>query len=92
MNNVLSLENLLNRCFLTCFTLSSQSQPATSLIDNIFTDNITCLSENGLIINDLFDHLPIFSIGYSGFDTLTKKERTMYMTLNRNTSKIFAPC
>ena len=34
----------------------------TSLIDNIFTNNVTCLSVNGPIVNDLSDHLPIFSI------------------------------
>ena len=34
----------------------------TSLIDNIFTNNVTCLSVNGLIVNDLSDHVPIFSV------------------------------
>ena len=29
----------------------------TSLIDNIFTNNVTCLSVNGPILNDLSDHL-----------------------------------
>ena len=32
----------------------------TSLIDNIFTNNVTCLSVNGPIVNDLSDHLPFF--------------------------------
>ena len=35
------------------------------LIDNIFTNNISASCNNGLIINDLSDHLPIFSLGYS---------------------------
>ena len=48
----------------------------TSLIDNIFTNNVTCLSVNGLIVNDLSDHLPIFSISRGNFDydTSTKRE------------------
>ena len=39
----------------------------TSLIDNIFTNNVTCLSVNGLIVNDLSDHLSIFSISRGGY-------------------------
>ena len=48
----------------------------TSFIDNIFTNNVTCLYANGLIVNDLSDHLPIFSIsrGNFVFDTSTKRE------------------
>ena len=41
----------------------------TSLIDNIFTNNVTCLSVNGLIVNDLSDHLSIFAISRGDFDT-----------------------
>ena len=48
----------------------------TSLNDNIFTNNVTCLSVNGLIVNDLSDHLPIFSVSRGNFDydTSTKRE------------------
>ena len=50
----------------------------TSVIDNIFTNKVTfnCLSVNGLIVNDLSDHLPIFSISRGNFDydTSTKRE------------------
>ena len=42
----------------------------TSLTDNVFTNNVTCLNVHGLIVNDLSDHLPIFSIS----DTSTKRE------------------
>ena len=40
------------------------------------TNNVTCLSVNGLIVNDLSDHLPIFSVsrGNLDSDTSTKKE------------------
>ena len=34
----------------------------TSLIVNIFTNNVTCLSVNGPIVNDLSDHVPIFQL------------------------------
>ena len=40
----------------------------TSLIENIFTNNVTCLSVNGPIVNDLSDHVPIFSISRGNFD------------------------
>ena len=40
----------------------------TSLTDNIFTNNVTCLSVNRLIVNDLSDHLSIFSISRGDFD------------------------
>ena len=33
----------------------------TSLIDNIFANNVTCLSVNRLIVNDLSDRLPNFN-------------------------------
>ena len=51
----------------------------TSLIDNIFTNNVTCLSVNGLIVNDLSDHLSIFSISRGDFDYGTStKNRCRY--------------
>ena len=38
------------------------SSYSTTLIDNIFTNNISTTCDNGLIINDLSDHLPIFTL------------------------------
>ena len=38
---------------------------SATLIDNIFTNNISALCDNGLIINDLSDHLPIFTLCYT---------------------------
>ena len=38
---------------------------SATLIDNIFTNNISALCDNGLIINDLSDHLPIFTRCYT---------------------------
>ena len=44
----------------TCLTFDT-----ASLIENIFTNNLTCLTSNGLIVNDPSDHLPIFSLRFS---------------------------
>ena len=40
---------------------------STTLIDKIFTNNISARLKwsNGLIINDLSDHLPIFTLSYT---------------------------
>ena len=48
----------------------------TSLIGNIFTNNVTCLSVNELTVNELSGHLPIYSINRENFDcdTSTKRE------------------
>ena len=50
--------------------LTSITTNTTSLIDNIFTNNVTCLSVNGPILNDLSDHLQFlfFSISRGNFD------------------------
>ena len=47
----------------------------TFLMDDIFTNDVTCLSVNGLIVNDLSDHLLIFSISRGNFDYDTSTER-----------------
>ena len=38
---------------------------SATLIDKIFTNNISASSDNGIIINDLSDHLPIFTLSYN---------------------------
>ena len=50
---LLKLENLLRWSFFTF---------------NIFTNNVTCLSVNGPIVNNLSDYLPIVSISRGNFD------------------------
>ena len=49
---------------------------SATLIDNIFTNNISALYDNGLIINDLSDHLPIFTLCYTDahYSTIKPKE------------------
>ena len=58
----------------------------TSLIDNIFTNNVTfnCLSVNGQIVNDLSDHLPIFSISRETLiTTLPLKEKALLSVISK---------
>ena len=40
---------------------------SATLIDNIFTNNTTVSSKSGLIISDISDHLPIFSIVFGDY-------------------------
>ena len=34
---------------------------SATIIDNIFTNNIKCKIESGILVSDITDHLPIFS-------------------------------
>ena len=55
-------------CTLGCFSHSFITRPTritankASLIDNIFTDDPLYPSLSGLFLNDISDHLPIFSL------------------------------
>ena len=64
------------------YPLISRPTPLTSysatLIDNIFTNNISALCDNGLIINDLSDHLPIFTLCYTDARSSTIKPKEEY--------------
>ena len=46
---------------------------SATLIDNIFTNNISASGDNRLIINDLSDHLPIFTLCYTDAHSSTIK-------------------
>ena len=56
---------------------------SATLIDNIFTNNTTVSSKSGLIISDISDHLPIFSIVFG--DYLPKDSNSFTI---RDTSEI----
>ena len=56
---------------------------SATLIDNIFTNNTTVYSKNGLIISDISDHLPIFSIVFG--DYLRKDSNSL--TIQDNSAK-----
>ena len=44
---------------------------SATLIDNIFTNNLSQHVFNGIVLNDLSDHLPVFT--YFGNETLTRR-------------------
>ena len=46
---------------------------SATLIDNIFTNNLSQHVFNGIVLNDLSDHLPVFT--YFGNETLTRTEK-----------------
>ena len=48
---------------------------SATLIDNIFTNNISTSCDNGLIINNLSDHVPIFTLCYSDAHSSTIKSK-----------------
>ena len=53
----------------------------TSLIDNIFANNVTCLSVNGLIVNDLSDNVPIFSVALETLITTLPLKKKAWLSV-----------
>ena len=49
-----------------------------SLIDNIFMNNPLCPSINGLFLNDISDHLPIFSLVLNNHSTGDKDKYVIF--------------
>ena len=62
---------------------------SATLIDNIFTNNISASCDNGLIINDLSDHLPIFILCYTDAHSSTTKPNEN--VINRRVAKSLYP-
>ena len=60
---------------------------SATLIDNIFTNNFSALCDNGLLINYLSDHLPIFTLCYTDAHSSTIKPKESLAI--RNFSKHF---
>ena len=65
--NIHQLQNLSTPFFRTPLFLTSYS---STLIDNIFTNNLSESVLNGIVLNDLSDHLPVFA--YFSGKTLTR--------------------
>ena len=61
-----------------------------TLIDNIFTNNISASCDNGLIINDLSDHLPIFTLCYTDAHSSTIKPKESVAIRNFSSQNINA--
>ena len=49
-----------------------------SLIDNIFTKNPLCRSLSSLFLNDISDHLPIFSLVLNNVSTGDKDKYVIF--------------
>ena len=63
---------------------------SATLIDNIFTNNISASCDNGLIINDLSDHLPIFTLCYTDAHSSTIKPKESVAIRNFSSQNINA--
>ena len=63
---------------------------SATLIDNIFTNNISASCDNGPIINDLSDHLPIFTLCYTDAHSSTIKSKESVAIRNFSSQNINA--
>ena len=62
------IESLFAFSFLPMMTKPTRiTAHSATLIDNIFTNNTTVSSKNGLIISNILDHLPIFSNAFGDY-------------------------
>ena len=62
---------------------------SATLLDNIFTNNISALCDNGLI-NDLSDHLPVFTLCYTDAHSSTIKPKESVAIRNFSSQNINA--
>ena len=53
---------------------------SATLIDNIFTNNLGCKHFNGIAINDISDHLPVFVYEVDEAEITLKNWQTKYVT------------
>ena len=84
--NAKFLEVLFSYGFLPMITKPTHiTAHSTTLIDNIFTNNTTISSKNGLIVSDISDHLPIFSIVTAGRSSSLKNKN--YITVRNMSEK-----
>ena len=63
---------------------------SATLIDNNFTNNISTSCDNGLVINDLSDHVPIFTLCYSEVHSSTIKSKESVAIPNFSSQNINA--
>ena len=80
------LEALFSYGFLPMTTKPTRiTAHSATLIDNIFTNNATVSSKNGLTVSDISDHLPIFSIVTAGRSSRLKSKN--YITVRDMSEK-----
>ena len=74
------LDIMYSRMFVPLITRPTRITSHTAtLIDNIFTNNIDDFTNCGLLVNDISDHLPIFSVLYAThIDTLNNNRWITY--------------
>ena len=89
-NNNLPTKRFIDMMFsLGMFPLISKPSRITdvsaTLIDNIFTNELTCTTTSGLLINDISDHLPVFAkCRYSCINRQVNKIRRLARTLYKD--------
>lgn len=54
---------------------------SATLIDNIFTNNSWCKHSNGIVINAISDHLPVFVYEVDEAEITLKNRQTKYVTV-----------
>ncbi len=69
-------------CSMTCYPKITRPTRITShcatLIDNIFTNDINNNTVSGLLINDISDHLPVFTVYDGNYKNDNTKKRKEY--------------
>ena len=71
--------NVFQNVFPINYKTHKNNSHSATLIDYIFTNNTDNLFICGLLMNDAFDHLPIFSMSVVGCDnTVNKSEWLIY--------------
>ena len=87
------VDSLFSHMFLPLINKSTRiTAHSATLIDNIFTNNISDKVFNAILINDMSDHLPILS--YLFDDSIAIKNRPYKVTRNFNESNtnLFRSC
>ena len=84
------LDLLYSRMFFPLITRPTRIMAnKASLIDNIFTNDPLCPSINGLFLNDISDHLPIFSLVLNTHNTGDKDKYVIFREKNAHSLNAF---
>ena len=84
------LDLLYSRMFFPLITRPTRiTANKASLIDNIFTNDPLCPSINGLFLNDISDHLPIFSLVLNNHSTGDRDKYVIFREKNAHSLNAF---
>ena len=79
------LDIMFSRAFFPLISRPTRITSSTaSLIDNIFTNDVTNCAVSGLLFTDISDHLPIFSISNECLSSSRKTQWLMFRDKNAN--------